>query len=160
MQHVRFAQAKSSLNLPVSLARLSNIGSPMVKTKAVLTAWQEVDVFGGTSLSTPMFSAVWAIANQAAAQHGQGLLGQAAPLLYQLPRSAIIDVNVPASAASNNVTGTIFDPPTPPQHFSADALATPQEPTRQYVSALFHSPTSTRWDVLTFGTDSSLSTNP
>jgi len=121
---------------------------------------QEVDVFGGTSLSTPMFSGVWAIANQAAAARGQGLLGQAAPLLYQLPRTAIIDVNVPTSAASNNVTGTIFDPPNPPQHFSADALATPQEPTRPYVSALFHSPTSTRWDVFTFGTDSSLSTNP
>lgn len=45
----------------------------------------EVDVLGGTSLSCPMFSGVWAIANQAALNAGIGTpLGQAAPLLYQL----------------------------------------------------------------------------
>jgi subtilase family serine protease len=121
---------------------------------------QFVLVFGGTSLSTPMFSGVWAIANQAAAANGQGVLGQAAPLLYQLSGSAIIDVNVPASATTHNVVGTIFNPPNPPQHLSADFLAAPQPPTKQYISALFNSPTSTRWDVFTFGTDSSLSTNP
>src|SRR5262249_22328894 len=83
---------------------------------------QEVDVFGGTSLSCPMFSAVWAIANQAATQQGLVPLGEAAPLLYQLPPGAITDVNVPNSAANDNVTGTIFNPQNPPQHLSALAL--------------------------------------
>jgi hypothetical protein len=31
---------------------------------------------------------------------------------------------------------------------------------KQYISALFQSPASTRWDVFTFGTDSSLATTP
>jgi subtilase family serine protease len=122
---------------------------------------QEVDVFGGTSLSTPMFSAVWAIANQAAIDAGIGVpLGQAAPLLYSLPGGAITDVNVTAADTQNNVTGTIYNPPNPPQHLSADFLAEPQPPVKRYVSALYHSPFSTRWDVFTFGTDSSLTTAP
>jgi subtilase family serine protease len=122
---------------------------------------QEVDVFGGTSLSCPMFSAVWAIANQAAANAGLSTpIGQAAPILYKLSSGAITDVNVPASAMQNNVTGTIFNPPNPPQHLSAPALAGPEEPVKQYISALFQSPASTRWDVFTFGTDSSLATGP
>jgi hypothetical protein len=56
--------------------------------------------------------------------------------------------------------GTIFNPPNPPQHLSAPALAGPEEPVKQYISALFQSPASTRWDVFTFGTDSSLATTP
>jgi hypothetical protein len=34
------------------------------------------------------------------------------------------------------------------------------ENTKLFVSALFQSSTSTRWDVFTFGTDSSLTTGP
>ena len=128
-----------------------------------------VDVFGGTSLSAPMFSAMWALANQAA---GGGPLGQAAPLLYNLPRSAITDVRQIGSP--NNVTGVISIPNTPPKpptiiHESAKALAAPSacaappcslENTTNFVSALFQSSSSTRWDVFVFGTDSSLTTGP
>jgi subtilase family serine protease len=112
---------------------------------------QEVDVFGGTSLACPMFSALWSIANQAA---GGGPIGQAAPILYDLPKSAINDVT-PVSSPFN-VVGIIIDPPKPPKVESAKALAQPLENTRSFLSALFNSPTSTRWDVFTFGTDSSL----
>ena len=121
---------------------------------------QFVEVFGGTSLSTPMFSALWAIANQAAAQEGLGPLGNAASILYELPDDAIIDVNVKPSDTLLNVTGTIFNPPNPPLFESAAALAGPQAPTKRFVSALFQSSSSTRWDVFTFGTDSSLATGP
>jgi subtilase family serine protease len=121
---------------------------------------QSVEVFGGTSLSTPMFSALWAIANQANAQGGGGPLGQAAPLLYELPANAITDVNVGPLDTLLNVTGVIVAPPAPPQFLSANALAAPLDGTRYYVSALYNSPSSTRWDVFTFGTDSSLSTGP
>jgi subtilase family serine protease len=121
---------------------------------------QLVEVFGGTSLSTPMFSALWAIANQAAAQEGLGPLGNAAPILYELPDEAIIDVNVKPVDTLLNVTGTIFNPPNPPLFESAAALAGPQAPTKRFVSALFQSSSSTRWDVFTFGTDSSLATGP
>src|SRR5271155_1378766 len=121
---------------------------------------QFVEVFGGTSLSTPMFSGVWAIANQAAAQEGLGPLGNAAPILYELSDDAIIDVNLTQADTLLNVTGTIFNPPNPPVFESAAALAGPQAPTKKFVSALFQSSSSTRWDVFTFGTDSSLATGP
>lgn len=111
-----------------------------------------VEVFGGTSLSCPMFSAVWAIANQAAGVP----LGQAAPLLYELPAGAILDV-VPVTSPFN-VTGTIFNPPNPPMFESASTLAQPVQKSKKFVSALFQSSTSTRWDVFSFGTDSSLTT--
>jgi len=115
---------------------------------------QLVEVFGGTSLSCPMFSALWAIANQAAGVP----LGEAAPLLYELPTGSILDVVQVTSPF--NVTGTIFNPPNPPLFESANALAQPEGKTKLYVSALFQSSTSTRWDVFTFGTDSSLFTAP
>jgi subtilase family serine protease len=128
-----------------------------------------VEVFGGTSLSTPMFSAMWALANQAA---GGGPLGQAAALLYDLPRRAITDVRQIGSA--NNVRGTIVVPNTPPKpptviHESPRDLAAPADcaappctlgNTINFVSALFQSSTSTRWDVFVFGADSSLTTGP
>jgi subtilase family serine protease len=121
---------------------------------------QFVTVVGGTSLSCPMFSAFWAIANQAAEADGLGPLGQAAPILYELPGDAITDVNVTAASTLLNVTGIIFNPPNPPTFQSAAALAEPEAPTTRFVSALFQSPSSTRWDVFTFGTDSSLATGP
>ena len=128
-----------------------------------------VEVFGGTSLSAPMFSAMWALANQAA---GGGPLGQAAALLYDLPRIAITDVRQIGSPT--NVTGTISIPNAPPKpptiiHESARALAAPSNcaappctlgNTKNFVSALFQSSSSTRWDVFVFGTDTSLTTGP
>jgi subtilase family serine protease len=117
---------------------------------------QVVEVFGGTSLSCPMFSGLWAIANQAAKMP----LGQAAPYVYNLPASAISDIVQIGSA--HNVTGVITLPGNPPTTMvqTADDLAGPLENTKLFVSALFNSPSSTRWDVFTFGTDSSLTTGP
>jgi subtilase family serine protease len=64
--------------------------------------WQ---VFGGTSLATPMFSGIWAIANQEAIAGGGTQLGQAAPYLYSLPAGAVFDV-VPVKS-KHNVTASI-----------------------------------------------------
>src|SRR5262249_6283565 len=47
-----------------------------------------VSTIGGTSLSTPMFSGIMAIA----AQYAGHSLGQAAPLVYNLPAGAVHDV--------------------------------------------------------------------
>jgi subtilase family serine protease len=117
----------------------------------------EVIVVGGTSLAAPMFSAYWAIANQAA---GGGPIGEAAPILYELPGNAITDINLTPLDTLLNVTGLIINPPNAPVFESAAALAQPLENTKLFVSALFQSSTSTRWDVFTFGTDSSLTTGP
>jgi subtilase family serine protease len=137
-----------------------------------------VGVFGGTSLSAPMFTAFWAIANQAA---GGGPVGEAAPILYELRDAAIADVNVTPRDTRFNVTGVIVNPPSPPTIEREADLAHPGDEgctttlvgsdevpitcpsaktTKFYLSALFQSPTSTRWDVFTFGTDSSLATGP
>jgi len=109
-----------------------------------------VAVFGGTSLATPMFSGVMAIASQKAG-HG---LGQAAPLVYNLPAGAVSDI-VPVSSP-NNVTGIINGTTIE----TADDLAAPLDGTTSYFSALYNSPFSTRWFVITFGTDTSLTTGP
>jgi subtilase family serine protease len=114
---------------------------------------QFIEVIGGTSASTPMFSALWAIANQNARHR----LGQAAPHLYKLPTPAITDVVTPNSA--HNVTGTISDPG---GSFPVNSweLASPLNGLPTFVSALYNSPFSTRWFVLTFGVDSTLATGP
>ena len=62
--------------------------------------WQ---VWGGTSVAAPMFSGLWAIANQEAGVP----LGNAAPYMYSLPAGAIFDI-VPVTS-KNNVKGSIVD---------------------------------------------------
>jgi subtilase family serine protease len=109
-----------------------------------------VEVIGGTSLSCPMFSGLMAIAAQ---KNGHVGLGQAAALVYGLPAGAVLDIT-PVSSP-NNVTGLIDGNPQ-----SADSLASPLGNTIGYYSALYNSPFSTRWFVITFGTDTSLTTGP
>ena len=131
----------------ISMLADPQTGAELIETFNGVT---EVGVIGGTSLATPLFSAVMAIASQKAG-HG---LGQAAALVYNLPSGAITDV-VPISAPTN-ATGTITTS-------SGTVSLTTQQlvgPTGStvYYAPLFNSPASTRWDVLTFGTDSSLKT--
>jgi subtilase family serine protease len=115
-------------------------------------------VVGGTSLATPMFSALWAIANQEALAGGGTELGQAAPYLYSLPAGTISDI-VPVTSATN-VTGAVQDSQGTTKYSAARlAGATPTE--HQFVSAL--------WDIFTdedtaavvsFGTDPGLNIAP
>jgi subtilase family serine protease len=115
----------------------------------------QVQVWGGTSVACPQFSAVWTIANQAA---GSGApLGQAAAMLYSLPSGAINDVRPVNNGL--DVFGRITNPPSPPLAETAADLAQPLENTTTFLSALYHG-SSTRWYDITFGTDSSLVTAP
>jgi subtilase family serine protease len=66
--------------------------------------WQ---VWGGTSVACPMFSALWAIANQEATAGGGSELGQAAQYVYSAAPGAITDI-VPVSSKTN-VTASIQD---------------------------------------------------
>ncbi|HEV2198754.1 MAG TPA: protease pro-enzyme activation domain-containing protein [Bryobacteraceae bacterium] len=108
-----------------------------------------VSVIGGTSLSTPMFSGIMAIAAQKAG-HG---LGQAAALVYSLPAGAVTDIL--AVSSPNDVIGTINATP-----YTASQLAASLGNTTSFYSAIYNSPFSTRWFVISFGTDSSLVTGP
>ena len=108
-----------------------------------------IEVIGGTSVACPMFSALWAIANQ----HSHHPLGQAAPRLYRLSPWAITDVA--NSGSQNNVTGTMHDPGgTFP--LNSWELAAPLQNLPAFTSAIYNSPHSTRWFVLGFGLDSTL----
>src|SRR6185437_990937 len=64
---------------------------------------QQVETIGGTSLATPIFSAIWALANQRAGH----LLGNAAPAIARMPASAVLDV-VPVMSPTNP-SGVIVD---------------------------------------------------
>ncbi|MBZ5547037.1 MAG: S53 family peptidase [Acidobacteriia bacterium] len=136
---------------------ISYVADPFTGVEYIITDPAQgplIGVVGGTSLSCPMFSALWAITTQAAGTW----LGQAAPLLYSLPPDAINDVL--AVTSPDNVTGTVYIPKNPPYTESADSLAAPLDGTTDYISALYNSPFSTRWFVITFGTNSSLTTGP
>jgi subtilase family serine protease len=75
--------------------------------------WQ---VWGGTSLACPMFSALWAIANQEAGAP----LGLAAPYLYSLPAGAVTDI-VPV-ATKHNVTASIQESATVTVPYNAEQI--------------------------------------
>jgi subtilase family serine protease len=112
-----------------------------------------IEAIGGTSVACPMFTALWGLATQRA----HHLLGQAAPHLYRLPYGAITDVVNPSSP--NNVTGTMTDSGGV-NPMRASELASPLNNQPNFVSALYNSPFSTRWFVITFGVDSTLATGP
>jgi subtilase family serine protease len=115
--------------------------------------WQ---VVGGTSLSTPMFSALWAIANQEALDGGGTELGQAAPYLYSLPARTLHDI-VPVTSKTN-VTGSVQDVNGTTEYSAAQlADATPTE--HKFVSALWDIfPNVATAAVVSFGTDPGLKT--
>jgi len=134
---------------------ISWVADPFTGVEIVFTGDSEgglyVDVIGGTSLSCPMFSGLWAIASQAAGHR----LGQAAQSIYRLDSSAITDVTEVTSR--NNVSGLIRDPYDSPE-IPSD-LAAPLQNLPSFYSALFNS-SSGSWWVMTFGTDASLPVGP
>jgi subtilase family serine protease len=114
-----------------------------------------IEVIGGTSVSCPMFTALWGIATQRA-HHP---LGQAAPRLYRLPPESGAITDIVNFSSPDNVTGTIVDAGgTNPMR--ASELAAPLNNQPNFVSALYNSPFSTRWFVIDFGVDSTLTTGP
>jgi subtilase family serine protease len=109
---------------------------------------------GGTSVSCPMFSALWAIANQEAGRP----LGQAARYVYSMPSSTITDI-VPVGS-STNVTGKITDA-SGITFYGASDLAQPLEGTTVFYDALWNVPLSQGLvELVTFGTDTHLKTVP
>jgi subtilase family serine protease len=117
-------------------------------TQLPLQIWYPV---GGTELATPMFSALWAIANQEAGVP----LGQAAPYLYSMPSTTITDI-VPYTSP-NNVTATIEDSSTVTHHYnpSQTLLLNPYFVFGEFYSAIWDQYTGNEniaW-VLSFGQD-------
>jgi len=103
---------------------------------------------GGTSLAAPMFSGLWAIAQQEAGVP----LGQASQYVYSMPSGAVTDI-VPLSA-KNNVYSSIQEPTgtnlySPNQTLGGDA-------TSKFISAIWDYPQEQDTAlVISFGTDCS-----
>ena len=115
---------------------------------------QVFQVIGGTSLSTPMFSGLWAIAQQAAGRP----LGQAAQYMYSLPAGAILDV-VPfaASQTKHDVTASIQVSATVTHTFDAATLLGGHI-SQPFISGIFDDPfIADAGLVVSFGTDCSAS---
>jgi subtilase family serine protease len=110
---------------------------------------QQVDVIGGTSLSTPIFSSIWALANQRAGH----LLGNAAPAIAHMPPSAVLDV-VPVSSPTNP-SGVVVDANGSTAYSAADLLS-PALRTQVFYSALCSFNEGAFLMDLSFGTDTSL----
>jgi subtilase family serine protease len=108
--------------------------------------WQ---VWGGTSLACPMFSALWAIANQEAGAP----LGLAAPYLYSLPAGAVTDI-VPV-ATKHNVTASIQESATVTVPYSA-AQILGGSVTGRYADAIWdYEPLADTAVLVSFGMDCS-----
>jgi subtilase family serine protease len=109
-----------------------------------------IGLIGGTSLSCPMFSSLWAISTEKAGHP----LGQAARSIYDLPSNAISDIvpeGSPLDAAGIITLGHQVDFEGPYQLVMPDTRV-------PFLSAMFEG-SGDAWFVLSFGTDSSLYTN-
>lgn len=105
--------------------------------------WQ---VWGGTSVACPMFSGLWAIANQEAGAP----LGQAAQWIYSLPAGAVTDV-VPVTS-KNNVKASIKES-TGTNNYSPSQVMGGATPAK-FISALWDYPSiEDTAIVISFGTD-------
>ena len=106
-------------------------------------------VWGGTSLACPMFSALWAIANQEAGAP----LGLAAAYVYNRPVGAITDI-VPVGS-KHNVTGSIRESATTTVPYTASQMLGGSAPPK-FVSAIWdYAPVQTTGVIVSFGMDCS-----
>ena len=112
--------------------------------------WQ---VWGGTSVACPMFSALWAIANQESENNGGPALGQAASHVYSLPAGAIFDI-VPVGSKTN-VTASEVDSSGTTAYTAAEVLGGPTpNPPGKFVSAIWDYPSLPATALaVSFGTD-------
>jgi subtilase family serine protease len=111
--------------------------------------WQ---IWGGTSLATPMFSALWAIANQEAGAP----LGQAAPYVYSMPAGTIYDI-VPTGSPTN-VTATVKDSSGVTKYNPSEVMGISPE---KFISAIWnYADLDDTVVVNSFGTDPGLVVRP
>ena len=110
--------------------------------------WQ---VYGGTSVACPMFSGLWAIANEEAGVP----LGQAAQYLYSMPKGTVTDV-VPV-AGEVNVSASIQESTGTNKYNSKEVVGgIPPATPAKFLSVIWDWPTvEDTAAVLSFGTDCS-----
>ena len=131
---------------------VSALADPYTGVPIVLTSGgvQGVEAgWGGTSLACPIFTAMWAIANQ----HAGHSLGQAAPYIAGLKPGELVDV-LPLSSVTN-VTGTIYDSSGATFYSAANLFAGQTYTSTGFTSAVLNLGDETDL-AISFGLDSSL----
>jgi subtilase family serine protease len=125
-----------------------NTGVPIVITNPTTNTQQVFVGVGGTSLGSPIFTAIWAIANQRA-RHP---LGQAAPTIAGLT-SGVADV---LPITSNVFSGTVTDAKGTTK-YSANKLFAPLNfSQKNFPAVLYNLPQYSEGIAFAFGADSSL----
>jgi subtilase family serine protease len=130
------------------LPDVSALADPFTGVEVIFTMdnAQYIEVVGGTSLATPVFSAFWALVDQ---YYGKAQ-GQAAPSIPSFP----LTVDVIAPYSGTNVSGSITDS-SGRTNYSSIALSEPLDGTTIFAGALYNAGGGSFYN-LTFGTDSSL----
>jgi subtilase family serine protease len=119
-----------------------------------------IEGVGGTSLATPIFSAIWAIADQ----YNGAPLGLAAPAVARLKKGEITDVLATSDLSLNdNLKGTITDPNGTTSYTTAQIFADAGIVQTNYLAV--YSPLGSLAGIhsvfgVTFGTDTSLTVGP
>lgn len=124
-------------------------GFPIIFTSGGIQ-YEEAGV-GGTSLASPIFTAIWAIADQ----YNGGALGQAGPAVSRLKKGQITDVLPTSSLNASDPSGTIFDTSGSSYYSPAALFSGLLYSQKQFPSAIWPL-ISTESVALSFGTDSSL----
>ena len=135
---------------------VSALADPYTGVPIVVTENNTQVVFvgvGGTSLACPIFSAIWALADQSAGQP----LGQAARRIATMSSDQVTDI-VPHSSLAN-VAGFTYDSKGVVFRSPASLLSLSLFNTTQFVSAIWPIAPGIAYD-LSFGTDSSLTVTP
>jgi subtilase family serine protease len=135
------------------LPDISALADPYTGVEIVFTdsGTQYVEAIGGTSLATPIFSAMWAMVDE---YYGVSQ-GQAAPFIaYGFP----LTVDVTAASTVFNPAGSITDT-FGKTNYSTYTLSQPLGGVTTFGAALWNAGGGTYYN-LTFGTDSSLTVTP
>jgi subtilase family serine protease len=130
-------------------------GFPIVVTESGTTyAFAGI---GGTSLASPIFTAIWAIADQ----FNGAPLGFAAPAVAKLKAGQILDVLGTTPVNVSDVTGTVYDSNGATFYSAQDLFsgADPEQTQTDFVSGLWPI-ASDEAIAISFGTDSSLTVTP
>ena len=111
---------------------------------------------GGTSLASPLFTGIWAIADQ---YNGKSL-GQAGPAVAKLKAGQITDVLPTSDLNVSDVSGTVYDSNGPTFYSQTGLFSGLLYSQSQFVSAIWPILPGEEDIAITFGTDSSLTVTP
>jgi subtilase family serine protease len=140
---------------------VSALADPFTGFSLIVTSFgvqYAVASVGGTSLASPLFSAVWAIAQQ----YNHETLGQAAPTVARLKPGQITDVVGTSDLTPHNASGTITDSNGATFYSTADLFADAGFAQKNYLAAISQLPGTGVGNTfaITFGTDTSLTVGP